>query len=420
MTFVVRSDRQLIRTVHRSQRYVVAELTAPAARADRPRPSAHLAFVLDRSGSMTGKKLELVKEAVRQAIDRLALADRFAVVVYDEHVDIVSESRAASPAARREALDALGRIEARGTTALAGGWLRGAEQVALHLEESGVNRVLLLTDGLANVGVTDPDELTRHAAELRARGVATSTFGVGEDFDERLLSGMADAGGGSFRFIENAGQIPDHITSEVGELLEVTARDVVLEVTAPDGVGVEPIAPFSCEASGNRTLIRLGDLVADQRVRLPVRLTFSYGEPGRGIAAHFELTDRDGAVAEPGPTLMWRYADDRENDLQSRDRIVDRVVARAFADRALQGAVDRNRRGEYLGARETLRETAERIAGYAGDDPELRAVVAELERAGERWSVSQGELSRKLAYAASAYAMKSRDMHGRATRGPRS
>jgi len=87
-----------------------------------------------------------------------------------------------------------------GSTNLAEGWLRGAEQVASHLAAEGVNRVLLLTDGLANVGITDPAQLAAHAAQLRKRGVATSTIGVGEDFDESLLQALADAGGGHFYF----------------------------------------------------------------------------------------------------------------------------------------------------------------------------------------------------------------------------
>jgi hypothetical protein len=103
--------------------------------------------------------------------------------------------------------------------------------VASHLVEQGVNRCLLLTDGLANVGITDPAQLAHHAAELRARGVSTSTFGVGNDFDERLLQELADAGGGHFYYIADAPQIRDAITSEVGETLEVVARDVTLEIT---------------------------------------------------------------------------------------------------------------------------------------------------------------------------------------------
>ena len=93
-----------------------------------------------------------------------------------------------------------------------------------------MKRVLLLTDGLANQGVVDPGELAATAARLRTEGVTTSTFGVGADFDEELLARLATQGGGHFYFIEQARQIPDFFASELGEALEVTARDVVFEV----------------------------------------------------------------------------------------------------------------------------------------------------------------------------------------------
>src|SRR4029078_8383113 len=117
----------------------------------------------------------------------------------------------------------LSSVDARGSTNLSGGWLKGCEQVAEHLSTDAVDRVLLLTDGLANKGISDPRELTRNAAELRARGVSTTTFGVGNDFDEALLQAMSDAGGGHFYYIASATQIRDHIASEVGETLEGVA-----------------------------------------------------------------------------------------------------------------------------------------------------------------------------------------------------
>ncbi|MBA3343424.1 MAG: VWA domain-containing protein [Gemmatimonadaceae bacterium] len=93
--------------------------------------------------------------------------------------------------------------------------------------------MLLLTDGLANPGITDRDTLARHASELRQRGVSTSTFGVGVDFDERRLRDMAHEGGGNFYFLENALQIPDLITSELGEALEVVMPRAALEMDIP-------------------------------------------------------------------------------------------------------------------------------------------------------------------------------------------
>ena len=104
---------------------------------------------------------------------------------------------------------------------------------------------------------------------------------------------MADAGGGHFYFAASVVEIRDHITSEVGETLDVVARDVTLEVTAPETVRVESMAPFRTEARGSRTLIRVGDLVSGQVVRIVLRVTFPFGEVGREIGALVGVTDRD-------------------------------------------------------------------------------------------------------------------------------
>jgi Ca-activated chloride channel family protein len=411
----LRTDRQLIRSLHHSTRYVVAEVVAPPApptTGDRRRPRANVAFVLDRSGSMGGDKVTLVKAAVREAIGRLERDDRFALVVYDQEIDVLMPTTLATADARRDAIERLERIDARGTTDLGGGWLRGAEQVAGAQGPEGINRVLLLTDGLANVGITDPAELIRHARELRARGIGTSTFGVGDDFDEALLGSMADAGGGAFRYIRDAAQIPGYINDEVGEVLEVTARDVALEIAAPDALRVESLSPFPVDARPGRTLVRLGDMGADQEIRFVLRLGFPLGEPDREIGASFTLTDRDGALPRDVSTLTWRFADNATNDHQPRTVEVDRLVARTFADRVLRDVVGMNRSGDFEEARRAILATARRIASYAGRDSVLRGIVAELEREAERWSQVRLEVDRKVAFASMAYSLKSRSAEG--------
>ena len=409
-TLAIRSDRGLVRAIHHSTRYLAVEVTAPTATATSVRPRVNVAFVLDRSGSMGGRKIELARDAVRQGIARLAHDDRFAVVAYDHEIDVIAAGRPATGEGKSAADRAIAAIEARGNTNLGGGWLSGAQQVAEALDPAAVNRVLLLTDGLANQGITNPSELTAHAAALRARGVSTSTFGVGEDFDEALLGAMADAGGGSFRFIGSPADIPTLIAAEVGELLEVTARGVQLRFATAgpaNGIQVEPIGAFAFEPKTGGGVVHLGDLVSDQVVRLVVALTFPMGEVDRTVGVELALVDADGRVAH-SETLTWRYADTLANDGQPRDREVDRLVARAYADRALRDVVALNRRGELEQARHALRAVAQRIRGYAGRDEVLRGIVDELEREAERWSVMQEEGTRKLAYSASAYRMKSR------------
>jgi len=417
----VRQDRRLIRPNDHSKRFLRITVQAPRATGERTRPPVNLAIVLDRSGSMSGAKLGVAKAAVEEAIGRLRPEDRFSVVVYDDIVDVVCASTAASPEARRGAIARLRDIDARGSTNLGEGWLRGCEQVAAYLSNEGVNRCLLLTDGLANVGITDPDELTQHARELRARGVSTTTFGVGNDFDETLLQALADAGGGHFYYIADAPQIRDAITSEVGETLETVARDVALEITARDTLRIDAISPYRLTTSGNRTTVALGDMVSEQVVEVVLRLSFPYGEIGHDTGAIVGVTDRDGvfvsgATAREPVRVTWTYADDRSNDTQPRDRDVDRAVARLFAARARQEAVRLNRAGDFEGARRALGATRKRIEGYAGDDPEIRAVLGTLAEEQVVYAAPMAEASRKEAYYASANALRCRDVQGRSVR----
>ena len=254
---------------------------------------------------------------------------------------------------------------------MAAGW-PAASRWPRALVADGVNRALLLTDGLANHGITDADELAHHATELRARGVSTSTFGVGNDFDEALLQGMAQAGGGHFYDIASATAIRDHISSEVGDTLEVVARDAALQVTLPEGVRIESLGAFPAREVGGRTRVELGDLVSGQEVEVPLRLSFPLGRVGGTLHAVLGLVDRDDTLADATGRLAWEYADDPANDTQPRDRDVDRVIARVFVARARREAVRLNRVGDYDGARTVLEATARRIKGYAGRDPELR------------------------------------------------
>lgn len=420
----VRTDRRLIRSGGRSERYLLVEVVAPTIAPDpaRRRPPVNLGFVLDRSGSMGAQdKIGLARQAVDEAIARLDAPDRLAVVVYDDRIDVVLESTVASGEARRLAAERLRTIDARGSTALHAGWLAGCEQVAAHLQAEGVNRVLLLTDGLANVGVSDPDELGRLAYDLRQRGVTTSTFGVGTDFDEGLLQAVADNGGGHFYFIGDVAQIRDHITSEVGETLEVVARDVVLELTAPESVRVEALSPFRVEQRGARTLVHLGDMVSGQVLAVALRLRFDFGEVGHEVGALVRVSDRDRAFEDARPALApvavaWRYDDHAANDAQPRDRDVDHMVARLFAERARQEAVRLNRLGRYDDAARAIEEVRRRVAAYAGSDTQLRAIVSELRSEAPEFAAAMPEMARKQRFYASSTAARMRAPDGRSVR----
>ena len=420
-SIAARTDRHLIRADGRSKRFIEVQVSAPPAERRSERLAVNVAFVLDRSGSMSGEKIQLARQTILEAIARLGVRDRFSVIAYDDVVETVVEAMPATPDSRARVAARLAAIDARGSTDLSGGWLRGAEQVALGQLADGVNRVLLLTDGLANKGITDAAELATHAAELRVRGVSTTTFGIGADFDEVLLQSMADAGGGHFYFVRDAATIRDHISSEVGETLDVVARNVELEVVVADGVRVEAISPQPVRVRAGRTIVDLGDLVSDQVLDVVLRIGFPFGDAGRTTGALIALADRDGVFAArdggaPDVRLTWTWQDNPANDAQPRDVEVDRSVATQFAARARQEAVRRNREGDYDGARHVLKATAKRIREYAGRDERMRALVAELSAEAETFAAPMPALALKEHHFASSNLARMRAPSGEALR----
>jgi Ca-activated chloride channel homolog len=413
----IRQDRRLIRSASRSTRHLLVRVVAPAGDRRPDRLPITTALVLDRSGSMSGPKISLAKQAVDRALSALDDQDRFAIVAYDDRIDVVAGLAPASGEARERARERLGTIDARGTTNLAGGWLTGCEQVALGQDGDRVARTLLLTDGLANVGITDPAELERHAGELRRRGVATSTFGVGADFDEALLQALAAAGGGHFYYIEQPAQIPDLIASELGEALDVVARSARLEIELPAGVDARVIGPRPLLRSGERWTVELGDLVSHQELDVLLALNFPHGIDGEEMPVRVTATDADGALAGPAVEARWTYAEHRANDAQARDPGLDWTIASLHAARARQEAVALNRAGDFAGASRLLRAVARRIRGYAGDDPRLLELAGALEREADvDYSAPMAEPLRKARYSASYQVMASRDALGRARR----
>ncbi len=146
----------------------------------------------------------------------------------DDRVTLLAPSEQITTHGRQRLKGVINGLTPGGWTDLAGGWLEGCREIAAHPEQQGVNRALLLTDGLANRGITDIEELTHHARQLRQRGVATSTFGVGLDFNEHLLEGLATEGGGYFYFMERPDQIPQMFQRELGELLTVIVMKLCL------------------------------------------------------------------------------------------------------------------------------------------------------------------------------------------------
>ena len=216
---------------------VLVRLQAPDASDDKNDGRSHgfnLAFVIDRSGSMNGQPLREAVRCVGAMTDRLRPDDRAALVIYDDKVDVLLPSLRVGDG--RALHRNLATIDSRGTTNLHGGWLKGAELLADTLAENQLARVILLSDGLANRGITDDGVIANQCAELAAAGVSTSTYGLGGNFNEDLMVAMGHAGRGNHYYGETADDLMEPFVEEFSLLDNLCARDVTLSARTPNGV----------------------------------------------------------------------------------------------------------------------------------------------------------------------------------------
>ncbi len=213
---------------------VLLQIQGPKAPGEKKsRSPLNLALVIDRSGSMGGAPIEEAKKCAIDIVKGLKKKDRIAVIAYDNQVEVVSPI--ASGDKRDSICAAIRRIQTRGMTDLHGGHLAGAEQVADFIAKDRLTRVILLSDGNANQGEQDPVRIESQVGALAEAGVTTSTYGLGYDFNEDLMTRMAQAGRGNAYYGETAKDLAPEFEAELGILGQTFGKDVRLKVSSPNG-----------------------------------------------------------------------------------------------------------------------------------------------------------------------------------------
>lgn len=252
--------------------FLYLELQGATAPADDKRVPLNISLVLDRSGSMQGDKIAFVKKAAQFVIDNLTAEDHLSIVQYDDQIDVVSPS--ARVQHKQELRRRVDQIEARNMTNLSGGMLAGYEQVQSTQQPKFVNRVLLLSDGLANQGIVEPEKLREIAQQkFREQGVALSTFGVGADFNEVLMTNLSEYGGANYYFIESPDKIPSIFAQELQGLLAVVAQNARLDIRFPqDYFRCEKVYGFPADIAPGQVSVRFNDLFSEEKKAVLVKL----------------------------------------------------------------------------------------------------------------------------------------------------
>ena len=345
-------DREIFWKGGRSVRYLVARVAARREDDGRrgERAALNIALVIDASGSMRGDKLEAARAAAQGLAERLAPRDRLTIVSFasDVRVHIDAAPVTAGNSTRIQA--EISRLETRGMTCLSGGWFAGVECAARVAEEDAglTPRVIVLSDGLANEGIQDPAELCEHAGELRRRGVLTSALGIGDDYDERLLRGIAENGGGRLHDAETAAEISSVLLGELDDIFLTAVEDAEIAVAAPASARVAFVGTARTRASRGRMAVALGPLQNEIERVAVFKVTCPEGRNGDTLAFEVAASGRaaeGGAARGRGPDHAHRggrwserqTGPQRGPDAHRRPRLARPYRRRGLADEPRRG-----------------------------------------------------------------------------------
>lgn len=355
--------------------------------ADRKeRPPVNVALVLDRSGSMKGERITSAKAAANVALERLSAKDLVSVVAYNHEVDVL---QSAGPLGDGRALVMkIDGLTADGRTALHAGVVSGAAEVERNLDEMRVNRVILLSDGLANVGPSSPRELGELGRKLGAKGISVSTIGLGLDYNEDLMQRLAAASDGNHAFVEDPEDLAGIFASEFGDALSVTAKD--LEIIIECRIGFKPVRVLGRQAQveGNRIRLKLNQLQgANERyfvveLEQPEVRALGDAEVASISVDYLDLGSGTRRQAEAKATA--RYSDSKEDADKSINKAVMSQVATQVATETSESAVELRDKGDVTGARKLLEGNAHYLKDArerygVGADAASPAVVKQLQ-----------------------------------------
>ncbi|MGG5890685.1 vWA domain-containing protein [Falsiroseomonas sp. HC035] len=408
LTLTLGLDRSLAWQEGNSVRYAVAELLAAGDVRPEKAPAVNLALAVDVSGSMAGSKIEAARRTATAVIEALTPRDRLTLVAFDSTAELLLDARAMDKAGRAAAQAAVRRLEDRGGTNLWEGWLLAAERVATAMaaDPRASHRVLILSDGQANEGVTEVQQLARHTGGLLERGIVTSAVGIGDGYDEVLLGAMVEAGGGRLHDAEHAAEIAEVVLGELLEGRSALVERTTLRFAVPANLRAEVVGGWAHTVLPGAIEVLVGNLLPETPKRIVFRLHCPAGTPGTAllVGASARGTSPDGGEAVEAAPLEaeLRLARGPENNAQPRDPARAMAVLQAWQAETFRKAVTMNREGDRRGVKHFLEREVRHIERYArgleGAEPLLAELVLLLRRADEELDP---RLSKEL-YAASA------------------
>jgi Ca-activated chloride channel family protein len=399
LTLRVTPERDLLYS--HGPREVVVQIDLDGRRTDIDTDKSHrapmnLAVVLDRSGSMQGAKIEKARQAACVAIDQLASDDIFSLVIFDNETEVILPPERVGDERHREAMkERIDHIRARGSTAIYAGVNLGAAQLRKNFDKERVNRVILLSDGIANVGPSRTSDLATLGRDLRRDGIAVSTVGLGDDYNEDLMTALAEASNANYYYVRDAEKLPGIFAEELGATRSIVARGVTIRIIVPDGVRVREIMGRpEIDCSGRTVEIQLPEYFGGEKRRFLARCVVDKATPESLDVAAVDLKYESSSGAKEAQQPQNARISFTDEEQKSKDSLrPDVAQGVAILNNCLvkERAVKLADEGRAKDAAYLLRQQAQvnaalpapaQLPGQAEENRKLEAAAAEVESKG--------------------------------------
>lgn len=346
----------------------------------KERKPYHLSLVIDRSGSMSGWPLLEAVRCAKHIVDRLESTDVASLIVFDDRVKTLAPAK---PVGDRKALyAALAHVQSGGSTNLYGGWQAGAAKILDGAKQAALARVILLSDGNANVGkTTDTNKIAALCADAAEKGVTTSTYGLGRNFNEELMVEMGKRGGGNHYYGDTAADLFEPFVEEFDFISNLYARHVRLALTAPNGVKITLLNDYPVEQREGFPLVRLPDIPLGAEAWALVELEIPAGmalESGNQLLqAGVTASTLDGApIVIPDATLTLKALPAQAWEALLQDPLVLARLTELEAGKSLDQARAAAKHGDWDTIQKIIAKDKQRFA----DNPWVLQVLESMEK----------------------------------------
>jgi Ca-activated chloride channel homolog len=359
------------------------------------RPEVNVCIAIDRSGSMAGEKMENARRGALSAVAKLRDGDIVSVVAYDDVVRVVVP---AARAVNRTALQAgINALQPGGDTALFAGVVKCATEVRKFASKNRVNRIVLLSDGMANVGPSSPAELGTLGSELAAEGISVATVGLGADYNEDLMAELAVRSDGGHVFVERPADLARFLEQELGAIAAVVARDVEVKIACTAGARPLRVIGRPAQIVGQIVTTSFGKIYGRRQHLFVIELETDAGVAGSSrplatveVAYHDLLAHHDSQLRQP--IVAQFTARGAEVDKRADPAILSELSI-LNADLVAERAMKLRDQGDFAAAQQELRQNADQLARDHQQyrDPRLQSKVREAKQQAESLSPKSSE-----------------------------